>query len=147
VLIPKKIYDNSFRIAFKEVLRRLSCAQDNNFRSAKKHDQVTIGGKLFATKNRSCCNAEIFFKPLDCEPLLPGVITGIVSIEDGDQDIFVLSRKPAPACIINPFACYSDFGASSGQQNLRRKWSVFWQHSQYAIVRVAHGLKVQWSLK
>jgi hypothetical protein len=42
------------------------------------------------------------------------VITGIVSIEDGDQDVFVLSiqpKKPAPACIINPFAHYPDFSA------------------------------------
>jgi hypothetical protein len=64
VLIPKKIYDNPFRIVSKEVSRRLPHAQDNNFRSTKKHDRVTIGGKLFATKNQSCCNAEIFFKPL-----------------------------------------------------------------------------------
>ena len=28
-------------------------AQDVNFRSAKKHERVTIGGKLFATKHRS----------------------------------------------------------------------------------------------
>jgi hypothetical protein len=55
---------------------------------------VTIGGKLFATKNQSCCNAEIFFNPLDCEILLLGVITGIVSIEDGNQKVFVLSIQP-----------------------------------------------------
>jgi hypothetical protein len=75
---------------------------------------VAIGGKLFATKNRSRCNAEVFFKPLDGEDLLPGVIANIVSIEDGDQEVFVLSiqpRKPAPADIINPFARYPDFGA------------------------------------
>jgi hypothetical protein len=61
---------------------------------------VTIGGKLFETKNQSCCNAEIFFKPLNCEILLFRVITGIVSIEDNNQEVFVLSiqpRKPAPA--------------------------------------------------
>lgn len=114
VLIPRKIYDNAFRIAFKEALRTLPRAQDVNFRSVKKHERVTIGGKLFATKNRSRCNAEVFFKPLDCEDLLPGVIGGIFSIEDGDQEVFVLSiqpRKPAPACITNPFARYPDFGA------------------------------------
>jgi hypothetical protein len=38
VLIPKKIYDNPFWIAFKEVSRRLSHAQDNNFKSTKKHN-------------------------------------------------------------------------------------------------------------
>ena len=73
---------------------------------------MTIGGKLFARKNQSCCNAEVFFKPLDCEDLLPGVISGIISIEDGNQKVFVLSiwpRKPAPD-IINPFACYPEFG-------------------------------------
>jgi hypothetical protein len=75
---------------------------------------VTIGGRLFATKNRSRHNAEVFFKPPGCEDLLPGVIGGINSIDDGDQEVFVLSiqlRKPAPACIINPFARYPDFGA------------------------------------
>jgi hypothetical protein len=83
-------------------------------RSTQKHERLTIGGKLFATKNRSRRNAEVFFKPLDCEDLLPGVIAGITSIEDGDQEVFVLSiqpRKPAPACIKNPFARYPDFGA------------------------------------
>ena len=42
------------------------------------------------------------------------MISGIVSIEDGNQEVFVLSiqpRKPAPAYITNPFACYPDFGA------------------------------------
>ena len=114
VLIPRKLYDNAFRVAFKKALRTLPDAPDITFRSAKKHERVTIGGKLFATKNRSRCNAEVFFKPLDCEDLLPGVIAGIASIEDGDQEVFVLSvqpRKPAPACIINPFARYPDFGA------------------------------------
>jgi len=114
VLLHRKPYDNAFRIAFEKVSRTLPRAQDYNFRYAKKHDRVTIGGKLFATKNRSRCNAEIFFKPLDNENLLPGVISGIVSIEAGDQDVFVLSiqpRKPAPACTINPFARYPDFGA------------------------------------
>ena len=51
---------------------------------------------------------------LGCEDLLPKVIAGITSIEDSDQEIFVLSiqhRKPAPASVINPFAHYPDFGA------------------------------------
>ena len=42
------------------------------------------------------------------------MISGIISIEDGNQEVFVLSiwsRKPAPAYIINPFACYPEFGA------------------------------------
>ena len=114
VFIPRKIYGNAFRIAFEEVSRTLPPAQDGSFWSAKKHERVAIGGKLFATKNRSRCNAEVFFKPLDCEDLLPGVIAGIFSIEDGNQEVFVLSiqpRKPAPPCIINPFARYPDFGA------------------------------------
>ena len=41
------------------------------------------------------------------------MISGIVSIEDGDQEVFVLSiqpRKPAPD-IIKPFAHYPEFGA------------------------------------
>jgi len=69
---------------------------------------------LFATKNQSRRNAEVFFKLLDCKDLLPGVIEGITSIEDGDQEVFVLSikpRKPAPTYIVNPFARYPDFGA------------------------------------
>lgn len=114
VLIPRKIYDNAFHIAFEEASRTLPRAQDVDFRSAQKHERVTIGGRLFATKNRFRRNAEVFFKPLDCEDLLPGVIAGITSIEDGDQEVFVLSiqpRKPAPACIENPFARYPDFGA------------------------------------
>ena len=116
VLIPRKIYDNVFHIAFEAISKTLPHAQDINFRSAQKHERVTIGGRLFATKNRSRRSAEVFFKPLDCEDLLPGVITGIFSIdsEDGNQEAFVLSiqpRKPAPACIINPFARYPDFGA------------------------------------
>ena len=114
VLIPRKIYDNAFRIAFKDASRTLPHAQDDNFRSALKHERVTIGGRLFATKNRSRRNAEVFFKPLDCEDLLPGVIAAIISVEDGDQEVFVLSiqpRKPAPESILNPFARYPDFGA------------------------------------
>ena len=69
---------------------------------------------MFTTKNRSRHNAEVFFKPLDCEDLLPVVIAGIASIEDGDQEIFVLAiqpRKPASTFIKNPFARYPDFGA------------------------------------
>jgi hypothetical protein len=115
VLIPRTIYDNTFRIAFEEASKALPAQDvDPRFRFAQKHERVTIGGRLYATKNRFRRNAEVFFKPLDCEDLLPGVITGINSIEDGDQEIFVLSiqpRKPAPACIINPFARYPDFGA------------------------------------
>ena len=114
VLIPRKIYDDAFRIAFEEASRTLPSAQDADFRSAHKHERVTIGGRLFATKNRFRCNAEVFFQPPDCEELHPGVIAGITSIENGDQEVFVLSiqpRKPAPACIINPFARYPDFGA------------------------------------
>ena len=114
ILIPRQIYDNAFHIAFEEASRTLPRAQDVDFRSAQKHEQVTIGGRLFATKNRSCRSAEIFFKPLDCEDLVPGVIAGITSIEEGDQDVFVLSiqpRKPAPTSIMNPFARYPDFGA------------------------------------
>jgi hypothetical protein len=113
ILIVRKIYDNAFRIAI-EASRTLPPAQDDDFRSAQKHERVTIGGRLFATKNRSRRNAEVFFKPLDREDLLPGVISGIISIEDGDQEVFVLSiqpRKPAPACTVNPFARYPDFGA------------------------------------
>ena len=114
VLIPRKTYDNTFRIAFEEASRIFPRAQDIDFRSAQKHERMTIGGRLFATKNRFRRNAEVFFKPLDSEDLLPGVIAGITSIEGGDQEIFVLSiqpRKPAPAGIINPFARYPDFGA------------------------------------
>lgn len=114
ILIPRKIYDNAFCIAFEEASRTLPHAEDVNFRSAQKHERVTIGGRLFSTKNRSRRNAEVFFKPLDCEDLLPGVIAGITSIEDGNQEVFVLSiqpRKPAPAGIVNPFARYPDFGA------------------------------------
>jgi len=114
VLIPRKIYDNAFRTAFEEASRTLPRAQDVVFRTAQKHERVAIGGRLFATKDRSRSNAEIFFKPLDCEDLLPGVIAGIFSIEDGDEEVFVLNiqpRKPAPASIINPFARYPDFGA------------------------------------
>src|SRR5277367_6373891 len=82
--------------------------------SAKKHEQLDIGGKLFVTKNQSHSSAEVFFKPLDGKDLLPGVMTAIVSIEDGDHEVFVLAiqpRKPAPAYIKNPFARYPDFGA------------------------------------
>jgi len=114
VLIPRKIYDNAFRIAFEAISKALPHAQDINFRSVQMHERVTIGGRLFTTKNRSRRSAEIFFKPPDCEDLLPGVITGIFSIEDGSREVFVLSikpRKPASACIINPFARYPDFGA------------------------------------
>jgi hypothetical protein len=114
VLIPRKIYDNAFCIAFEDASRTLPHAPDVSFRSAQKHERVTIGGKLFATKNRSRRNAEVFFKPLDCEDLLPGVIAAIISIEDGGQEVFVLSiqpRKPASEGIINPFARYPDFGA------------------------------------
>jgi hypothetical protein len=114
VLIPRKMYDKAFRIAFEAVSKTLPHPQDVNFRSAQKHERVTIGGRLFATKNRSRHNAEVFFKPLDCEDLVPGVIAGITSIEDGDQEIFVLAiqpRKPASTFIMNPFARYPDFGA------------------------------------
>lgn len=113
-LVVRKIYDKIFRIVFEKASRTLPPAQDYDFRSAQMHERVTIGGRLFATKNRSHRNAEVFFKPLDRENLLPGVISGIFGIEDGDQDFFVLSiqpRKPAPACTVNPFARYPDFGA------------------------------------
>ena len=114
VLIPRKIYDNAFRIAFEEASRTLPCTQDADFRYAQKHERVTIGGRLFALKNRSRSSAEVFFKPHDGDDLLPGVIAGITSIEDGDQEVFVLAiqpRKPAPAHTIDPFARYPDFGA------------------------------------
>ena len=114
LLLLRKVYDNAFQIAFEGVSRTLPHPRDDNWREAKDHERVTIGGKLFAKKNRSRSNAEVFFKPLDGEDLLPGVISGIVSIEDGDQEVFVLSiqpRKPAPAYITNPFARYPDFGA------------------------------------
>jgi hypothetical protein len=114
VLLLRKVYDDAFRIAFEKISRKLPGAQDDNFRSAKKHQQVAIGGKIFETKNRSRCNAEVFFKPLDCEELLPGVIAGIVSIENDNEEVFILTiqpRKPAPACVVNPFARYPDFGA------------------------------------
>jgi hypothetical protein len=114
IIIPRKMYDNAFHIAFEEASRTLPCAKEGDFRAAQKHERVAIGGRLFATKNRSRRNAEVFFRPLDCENLLPGVIAGITSIEDGDQEVFVLSiqlRKPAPEYIINPFARYPDFGA------------------------------------
>jgi hypothetical protein len=116
IIIPREIYDKAFQIAFEKASRTLPCTQEDDlrFRSAQKHDRVAIGGRMFATKNRSRRNAEVFFRPLDCEDLLPGVIAGITSIEDGDQEVFVLSiqlRKPAPANIVNPFARYPDFGA------------------------------------
>jgi hypothetical protein len=114
ILILRKIYDNAFRVGFEEASRTLPCARDDNYRSAQMHERVIIGGRLFATNNRFRRNAEVFFKPLDSEDLLPGVIRGITSIEDGDHEVFVLfiqPRKPAPACIKNPFARYPEFGA------------------------------------
>ena len=114
VLLHRKVYDEAFRIAFEKLSRKLPYIQDDNFRSAQKHQRVAIGGRLFETKNRSRRNAEVLFKPLDCEDLLPGVIAGIVSIEDDDEEIFVLTiqpRKPAPTSVVNPFARYPDFGA------------------------------------
>ena len=51
VLIPTKIYDNTFHIAFEEASRTLFCAEEGNFRYAQKHKRITIGGRLFATKN------------------------------------------------------------------------------------------------
>ena len=128
LLLLRNVYDNAFRIAFEEVSRTLPRARDDNWRSAKKHERVDIGGKLFATKHQSRHNAEVFFKPLDGEDLLPGVITGIVSIEDGDQEVFVLSiqpRKPAPAYVKNPFAHYPDFGA--------QLWSTEFQEETLCI--------------
>ena len=108
------MYENAFHIAFEEAPRTLPHTQDVNFRSAQKHKWVIIRGRLFATKNQSHHNAEVFFMPLGCKDLLPGVIAGITSIEDGNQEIFVLfiqRRRPAPACVVNPFARYPDFSA------------------------------------
>ena len=47
VSLHRKIYDNAFHIAFEKVSRTLPHVQDNSFRSTKKHDWMTIGGKLF----------------------------------------------------------------------------------------------------
>ena len=127
VSIVRKIYDNAFRHAFEDASRTLPRTQDVEYRSAKLHQRVTIGGRLFATKNRSRCNAEVFFKPLNCEDLMPGVITGITSIEDSDQEIFVLSiypRKPAPECTINPFARYPDFGAELWSTEFEKEFMI-----------------------
>ena len=52
------------------------------------------------------------------------MISGIVSIEDGDQKVFVLSiqpRKPAPAYIINPFAHHPEFGAQLWSTELKEE--------------------------
>ena len=84
LLLLRNVYDNAFCIVFEEVSRTLPRARDDAWRSAKKHERVDIGGKSFATKNRSRSNAEVFFKPFDGTDLLPGVITGMVSIEDGN---------------------------------------------------------------
>ena len=50
ILIPRKMYENAFCIAFEEASRTLPCTQDVDFRSTQKHEQVTIGGRLFAMK-------------------------------------------------------------------------------------------------
>lgn len=133
--------DNAFHIEFEGASRTLPHAQDVDFRSAWKHEWVTIGGRLFATKNRSRHSTEVFFKPLDCEDLLPGVIAGITSIKDGDQDVFVLSiqpRKPAPAFIINPFACYPDFGT--------QLWSTEFEEIMHipAMQSLCHSESCMW---
>lgn len=51
ILIPRKIYDNAFCTAFEVASMTLLPAQDANFRSAQKHERITIGGRLFTTKN------------------------------------------------------------------------------------------------
>ena len=51
ILTPRKMYENAFCIAFEEASRTLPCTQDVDFRSAQKHEWVTIGGRLFAMKS------------------------------------------------------------------------------------------------
>ena len=65
-------------------------------------------------KNQLQRNAEIVFQHTGGSLLIPGVVVGIFSIEDGKEEVFVLSiqvRKPVPGSIPNPFACYPDFSA------------------------------------
>ena len=113
-LLPRKVYESVFHIAFEETSQVFPNVLPGKFLSAKQHKQVAIGGKVFTTKNQSRRNAEIVFQHTGSSPLIPGVVVGIFSIEDGKEKVFVLSiqvRKPVPDSIPNPFARYPDFGA------------------------------------
>ncbi len=78
------------------------------------HKRVMIAGRMFASEAQSRRDAEIFFQHPNSRQLVPGLIIGIYSFENGDEKTFILSvkaRKPPPSQIPNPFTRYPDFNA------------------------------------
>ena len=114
ISLPTKEYEAAFRDTFNRVSRVLPEIPKGEPRKAQQHKRIIIGGRVFTTKNQSRRNAEVFFQAANGDRLVPGVISGIVSIEDGDEEVFVLSihpRKEVTGYVANPFVRYPDFGA------------------------------------
>jgi hypothetical protein len=92
--------------------------------SATSHKRVAIGGRTFATKDQSSRDSEIYFKALEGDSPVAGIIASIFSVVDGEREVFVLlvyPRKPAPAHAVNPFARYPDFGAEVWSDELEAR--------------------------
>lgn len=107
-------YEAAFKVGFENISKAFEKVSKDGLRGTMAHKRVTIGGRTFAKGNENRCDAEVFFEPLGGSNLIPGTITGIFSIKDGEDEVFVLSiypRKPAPSGTMNPFTRYPDFGA------------------------------------
>jgi hypothetical protein len=107
-------YDAAFKAGFENISKVLKNDPKGGLRGAMAHKRVTIGGRIFAKGNENLSEAEVFFEPLCSNNLIPGTIVGIFSVQDGEDEVFVLSiypRKPVPSGTANPFTRYPDFGA------------------------------------
>ena len=117
-------YEAAFKAGFENISKALKDVPKGGLRGAMAHKRVIIGGRTFAKANENLREAEVFFEPLHSSNLIPGTITGIFSIKDGMDEVFVLSvypRKPAPRGTMNPFTRYPDFGAELWSTELEDK--------------------------
>jgi hypothetical protein len=107
VLLLCEQYKVVFQTAYKKVL------PEGAFLHAQSHKRISIAGRVFATTSQLPRNAEVFFQPSEGESLIPGVISGIFSIGDDGEEVFVLCIQPRKPVIGigNPFSRFPDFGA------------------------------------
>lgn len=123
VFLLTEEYKPAFEAGFKAFGKILSKSPEGKPRPIRVHKRVIIGGRTFASHTQAVRDTEFFFKPLNGEQLVPGVITGITSLSDDGAEVFVLSilcRKRAPSGTPNPFLRYPDFGAELWSAELEK---------------------------
>jgi hypothetical protein len=107
-VIPTKLWEVAFERFFSGHSKALPSDR------LRLHKRVMIAGRIFASEAQSRRDAEVFFEHPDSRQLVPGVIAGIYSMENGNEELFMLSvkaRKPPSSQIPNPFSRYPDFNA------------------------------------